>query len=185
MAQGAQLASASEADALSEHVSSAGAEHRRIPLRQLIAPVLAPAVDQAAVPLLSSPDVGAVADGEPLPEINWSAAIQLIRDMGTRMRRTRKAAQENAERSHALAQQSLRKVEVAERRERAAEAAAKAALLRAAWAEAAAEAAETRARRAEEEMQAAQAERAEAQMWLRSLYSCVLAEFEGLTEAPR
>lgn len=98
------------------------------------------------------------------------------------MRDARKAARESAKRSQALVQRTLRQADLAERRVRAAEAAAEAALLRVKRAEAAAQVAEAPAHRAEEQMRAAQAKQAEAQMWLKHLDTCVLTEFEGLTE---
>jgi hypothetical protein len=155
----------------------------RLSLRQLIAPVLVQTGRSDIVPLdrVKQKPVG---PEDALTQLDWPAAIQLIREVGGRTRQSRKAAQEAVRQAQALADYSQRQSVEAERRLRAAEAMAEAAIRRAEQAESAAQAAEMRARQAEEEMGAARAGQVEAQVWLKRLYSCVLTEFEGLTDDP-
>ncbi|MGU3538432.1 hypothetical protein [Methylobacterium sp. A54F] len=115
-------------------------------------------------------------------EVDWPGAVQLIRDVGTRVRRSRDQAQETVRRSQALIKRSIVQAEEAEERVRTAEAAAAQAQQRAERAEAAAAAAEARARAAEAEARVARAAQAEAQAWLKRVYVCVRTEFESLTD---
>lgn len=121
---------------------------------------------------------------DPEADLDWPAAIQLIREAGGRIRQERAGAQEATRRAHALVGRSAEEAEAAEQRARAAEAAAEAALRRAeqaemarAAAEAAAAAAEARAQRADEEATAARNAEAEARLWLRRLFACLKTEF--------
>lgn len=134
------------------HTLTLGAEHERVPVRQILPPILPQHAAQMVVSLASEPLEAETLDSPLLPEIDCRAALQLIRNAGARMRDTRKAARESAERSQALVQRTLRQADLAKRRVRAAEAAAEAALLRVKRAEAAAQVAEARAHRAEEQM---------------------------------
>ncbi|WP_336487786.1 hypothetical protein [Methylobacterium nigriterrae] len=115
-------------------------------------------------------------------EPDWPGAIQLVRDVGARVRRVRDLAQDLSQQSQALIQRSLTRAEAAEERARVAEAAAQSAMRRAAKAEKAARLAEESARAAEEQLQAARAGEAEARLWLKQLYACLRDEFDSLTE---
>ncbi|GJD57496.1 hypothetical protein [Methylobacterium dankookense] len=151
-------------------------------LQRLLAPVLVEA-EPAIVSLVLEAGEGIPAeDGS--AETDWPAAIQMIRDVASRVRQARAEADEVGRRAEALAERSARQAAEAETRLRLAEAETQGALLRAEQAEAAARAAEARAAQAEEAMRAAQADRQEAQVWLKRLYASVLTEFEGLTEVP-
>ncbi len=115
-------------------------------------------------------------------ELNWPAAIELIRDVGSRMRQARRFAQDVVQHSQAVLDGTMHRLEETERRLRLAESAARDAHLRAERAELAAQMADARARRAEEETELNRAKLAEAQMWLKRLYSSVQIEFRDLSE---
>ncbi len=150
-------------------------------LRQLLISARDPGESQALVQRMPVP----VAD-QPLPlETNWPAAIELIRDVGARMRQARRYAQDVVAHSQGVVESTIRQLEDTERRLRLTEAAAQDALLRAERAETAALMADARARRAEEEAEVTRAKLAEAQVWLRRLYSSVHVEFRDLTDDRR
>ncbi|GJD36906.1 hypothetical protein [Methylobacterium aerolatum] len=121
----------------------------------------------------------------PLPEANWPAAIEMIRDVGSRMRQARRYAQDVVAHSNDVVESTLRQLEDTERRLRLTEAAAQDALRRAEQAEAAARLADNRARRAEEEAEITRMKLAEAQTWLKRLYSSVQVEFREISEDRR
>ena len=112
---------------------------------------------------------------------DWPGAIQLVRDVGARVRRARDLAQELTRESQSLIQRSLSQTEAAEERARIAEIAAQQAIARAEKAEEAARVAAEQARFAEERMQAAKAAEAEARLWLGRLYASLKSEFDSLT----
>jgi hypothetical protein len=151
---------------------------------------------QNVVPLFSEPearDDGASATPVPsdvteayaLDAADWPGAIQLVRDVGARVRRARDLAQELTRESQSLVQRSLSQTEAAEERARVASAAIQEAIARAEKAEEAARLAEARAERAEAQAQAAKAAEAEARLWLGRLYASLKGEFDSLTEDPR
>lgn len=143
-------------------------------LRQL----LGPSRGTGIVQLFPEPHRADEAEDEP----NWPAAIELIRDVGARMRQARRYAQDVVLHSQAVLDGTMHRLEEAERRLRLAESAARDAHLRAERAELAAQMADARARRAEEETELNRAKLAEAQMWLKRLYSSVQIEFRDLSE---
>ncbi len=148
-------------------------------LRQLLAPTRGDGERFGIVQLFPEPSRPADPDAE---EPNWPAAIELIRDVGSRMRQARRFAQDVVQHSQAVLDGTMHRLEEAERRLRLAESAARDAHLRAERAELAAQMADARARRAEEETELNRAKLAEAQMWLKRLYSSVQIEFRDLTE---
>lgn len=147
-------------------------------LRQLLASPRAQGERSAIVQLF--PDPLPLRDTEDDPK--WPAAIELIRDVGSRMRQARRFAQDVVQQSRAMIDATSHRLEETEHRLRLAEAAATEAQLRAERAEVAATMADARARRAEEETELNRAKLAEAQMWLRRLYSSVQIEFRDLNE---
>lgn len=153
-------------------------EAARPSLRQLLASPRAQGERSGIVQLF--PDPPPLRDAEDDP--NWPAAIELIRDVGSRMRQARCFAQDVVQHSRAMIDATSHRLEEAEHRLRLAEAAANEAQLRAERAEVAATMADARARRAEEETELNRAKLAEAQMWLRRLYSSVQVEFRDLSE---
>lgn len=158
-----------DGEALSDHDGDI-----RPTLRQLLGPTRGSGVVQ----LFPDPPHSNEAEEEP----NWPAAIELIRDVGARMRQARRFAQDVVEHSQAVIDGTMHRLEEAERRLRLAESAARDAHLRAERAELAAQMADARARRAEEETELNRAKLAEAQMWLKRLYSSVQIEFRDLSE---
>ena len=108
--------------------------------------------------------------------VDWPAALDLIRDVGVRVRRARDFAQEVSLRSQSIIQRSVKQTEDAERRAQAAEAAMKAATLRADRAEELARLSEARAKLAEKQAEEARAGEAEAQLWLRRVHACLKDE---------
>jgi hypothetical protein len=128
----------------------------------------------------ATPDDAAAQDT--VEAADWPGAIQLVRDVGARVRRARDLAQELTRESQALIRRSLSQTEAAEERARVAEAAALQANLRAERAEEAARLADERAKAAEHAMQAAKAAEADARLWLGRLYASLKSEFESLTE---
>ncbi|GEP04789.1 hypothetical protein [Methylobacterium oxalidis] len=137
---------------------------------------------QNVVPLFAEHDAsGSPKAQDPAEEADWPGAIQLVRDVGARVRRARELAHDLTRQSQVLVQRSITDAEAAEERARVAEAAAQSAMRRAAKSEKAARLAEERARLAEEQMQAAKASEAEARLWLGRLYSCLRSEFDSLT----
>ncbi|KAB1070117.1 hypothetical protein [Methylobacterium planeticum] len=155
-------------------------------------PAVAPA--RNIVPLFSGQDVSTSASGADAPvlgsvigpeaadAVDWPGAIQLVQDVGARVRRARDLAQELTRESQSLIQRTLAQAESAEERARAAEALAQQAELRAEKAEAAARSANERARSAGEQMQVAMAAEAEARLWLGRLYASLKSEFDSLTD---
>lgn len=170
-------------EAMERRVEPAGLS----PLQRLVAP----ADRERIVRLFGTEGTRPEADPiEPDADLDWPAAIQLIRDAGGRIRQARAGAQEATRRAHALVGRSAQEAEAAEQRARAAEAAAETAQRRAeqaetalADAEARAAAAEARARGAEEEAAAARSAEAEARLWLRRLLACLKTEFAEAPEA--
>ena len=150
-------------------------------LRQLLVPIRPP-VERAVVVQAAS---HAMPDLSVQTETNWPAAIEMIRDVGARMRQARRYAQDVVAHSQGVVEGAFRRLEETERRLHLAEAAAQDALRRAEQAEAAARMADARARRAEEEAEATRLKLAEAQVWLRRLYSSVQVEFRELTDDRR
>jgi hypothetical protein len=150
-------------------------------LRQLLAPNRAPVERVVVVQAVTH-----ITPDQPAPvETNWPAAIEMIRDVGARMRQARRYAQDVVAHSQGVVDGAFRRLEETERRLRLAEAAAQDALRRAEQAEAAARMADARARRAEEEAEVSRLKLAEAQVWLRRLYSSVQVEFRELTDDRR
>ncbi|GJE41353.1 hypothetical protein [Methylobacterium soli] len=127
-----------------------------------------------------TPDV--TTEGHAPDVADWPGAIQLVRDVGARVRRARDLAQELTRESQSLIRRSLSQTEAAEERARIAEAAAEQANLRAERAEGAARLTDERAKAAEHAMQAAKAAEADARLWLGRLYASLRSEFESLTE---
>jgi len=158
-----------DGDALSDNDGE-----NRPTLRQL----LAPGHGSGVVQLFREPPRAEESDDE----LNWPAAIELIRDVGSRMRQARRFAQDVVQHSQAVLDGTMHRLEETERRLRLAESAARDAHLRAERAELAAQMADARARRAEEETELNRAKLAEAQMWLKRLYSSVQIEFRDLSE---
>lgn len=150
-------------------------------LRQLLISARDPGDSHAVVPRMPEPE----ADRPSNHEGNWPAAIELIRDVGARMRQAHRYARDVVAHSQGVVESTIRQLEDTERRLRLAEAAAQDALLRAQRAETAALMADARARRAEEETEVTRAKLAEAQVWLRRLYSSVQVEFRDLTDDRR
>ena len=137
------------------------------------------------VPLFAEP--GAFDQGVVLASsigTDWPAALDLIRDVGARIRRARDFSQEVSRRSQSIVQRSIKQTEDAERRADAAEAATIAAIARAERAEELARLSEARAKLAEKQEKAARAREAEAQLWLRQIHACLKDEFKDLTEDP-
>lgn len=149
-------------------------------LRQLLVPT-----PNREPSLASSPGDAETAFEPAAPDSNWPAAIEMIRDVGARIREARRYAQDVVVHSQGVVESTIRQLEDTERRLRLAEAAAQDALLRAERAETAARMADARARRAEEELDQTRAKLAEAQVYLRRLYSSVHVEFRDLTEDRR
>lgn len=147
-------------------------------LRQLLTPARSAGDHSGIVQLF--PDSSATEDNAEEP--NWPAALEMIRDVGARMRQARRFAQDVAQHSQAMIDATAHRLEEAEHRLRMAESAARDADLRAERAEAAARMADARARRAEEETELNRAKLAEAQMWLKRLYSSVQIEFREIGE---
>ncbi|WP_132254885.1 hypothetical protein [Methylobacterium segetis] len=135
---------------------------------------------QKVVPLFAEQDAPG-SGSRNSEEADWPGAIQLVRDVGARVRRARDLAHDLTKQSQVLIQRSITDAEAAEERARVAEAAAQSAMRRAARAEKAARLAHERARSAEEQMEAARAKEAEARLWLGRLYSCLRSEFDSLT----
>ncbi|MCJ2015470.1 hypothetical protein [Methylobacterium sp. J-076] len=163
---------------LDETLPQGGDALERPTLRQLLAPSRLSDERFGVVHLFPEASAADGASGE----LNWPAAIELIRDVGTRMRQARRFAQDVVEHSQAVVDGAMHRLEEAERRLRLAESAARDAHIRAERAELAAQMADARARRAEEETELNRAKLAEAQMWLKRLYSSVQIEFRDLTE---
>lgn len=147
-------------------------------LRQLLTPMRSSGENAGVVRLF--PDASDGKDDGEVP--NWPAAIELIRDVGARMRQARRYAQDVVQHSQAMIDATTHRLEETERRLRLAESAARDAQLRAERAELAARMADARARRAEEEMELNRAKLAEAQMWLKRLYSSVQIEFRDISD---
>lgn len=116
------------------------------------------------------------------PEANWPAAVEMIRDVGARVRQARRYAQDVVAHSQGVVETLRRQLEETEWRLRLTEEAAQDALRRAEQAETAAKVADARARRAEEDAEVTRMKLAEAQIWLRRLYSTVQVEFRELTD---
>lgn len=147
-------------------------------LRQLLTPVKSAGERPGVVQLF--PDCPASGPDSNPP--NWPAAIELIRDVGARIRQARRFTQDVVQHSQAMIDATRHRLEETERRLRLAESAARDAHLRAERAELAAKMADARARRAEQETELSRAKLAEAQMWLKRLYSNVQIEFRDVTE---
>lgn len=150
-------------------------------LRQLLAPTRNAVERSGVVQLFPEPPI---ADTSETEEPNWLAAIELIRDVGARVRQARRYTRDVVEHSQSVIDGAMHRLEETERRLRLAESAARDAHLRAERAELAAQMADARARRAEEEVELNRAKLAEAQMWLKRLYSSVQIEFRDLNEDP-
>jgi hypothetical protein len=157
-------------------------EVARPSLRQLLAPALMPVERVPLTQMLPEPD--AAREANPL-DPNWPAAVEMIRDVGARMRQARRYAQDVVAHSQGVVESTRRQLEETERRLRLTEEAAQDALRRAEQAEMAAKVADARARRAEEEAEIMRMKLAEAQIWLRRLYSSVQVEFRELTDERR
>ena len=129
------------------------------------------------VPLFAEPSetVFQEAPGE-TTAVDWPAALDLIRDVGARVRRARDFAQEVSLRSQSIIQRSVKQTEDAERRAQAAETAAAAAIARANKADEIARLSEARAKLAEKQAEEARASEAEAQLWLRRVHACLKDE---------
>jgi hypothetical protein len=160
------------------------------PLEEETAP--RPSLRQLLVPVREADTRSALASApaeteacRPAADANWPAAIEMIRDVGARIRQARRYAQDVVAHSQGVVEATVRQLEDTERRLRLAEAAAQDALLRAQQAETALKMADARARRAEEEAETTRAKLAEAQIWLRRLYSSVHVEFRELTDDRR
>ena len=149
-----------------------------------IAPAPEPAVN--VVPLFAGQAEAGI-DPDPSDEAptDWPSAIQMIREVGTQVRRERDLAQHLVKQSRTLVQRSVVQVEEAEKRAEAAQADAAQASLRAERAEERARLAEERAKQAEERAQIARAGEEEAQLWLRRLYACLRRELGDLASDPR
>ncbi|TXM66241.1 hypothetical protein [Methylobacterium sp. WL120] len=132
---------------------------------------------EKVVPLFSEPSLPVLQEtpGEPTV-VDWPAALDLIRDVGTRVRRARDFAQEVSLRSQSIIQRSVKQTEDAERRAQAAETAAAAAIARANKADEIARLSEARAKLAENQAEEARASEAEAQLWLRRVHACLKDE---------
>ena len=129
------------------------------------------------VPLFAEPDMPNSPTPSAGPEVvDWPAALDLIRDVGARVRRARDFAQEVSLRSQSIIRRSVKQTEDAERRAQAAEAAAQAATQRAEKADELARLAEARAKLAERQAEEARAGEAEAQLWLRRVHACLKDE---------
>jgi hypothetical protein len=162
-----------------------GERAARPSLRQLLIPSRVLAERFGVVKLF--PDQGphgpaAVEEIDDDEEPNWPAAVEMIRDVGARVRQARRYAQDVVQHSQAVVETTMHRLEEAERRLRLAEIAAREAQMRAERAEQAAQMSEARARRAEEETELNRAKLAEAQIWLKRLYSSVQIEFKDLSE---
>ena len=156
--------------------------HGGIPSR--IAPSPEPAVN--VVPLFAEQaDYEADPDESGERPTDWPSAIQMIRDVGTQVRRERDLAQDLVKQSRSLIQRSMAQAEEAEKRAEAAQADAFEASQRAERAEERAHLADERAKQAEERAQAARAGEEEAQLWLRRLYACLRRELGDLAAGPR
>lgn len=166
-----------------------GAERDREHLGETVAPArIAPASEPAVnvVPLfVGREDAGIDPEASDGALTDWPGAIQLIRDVGTQVRRERDLAQHLVKQSRSLVQRSMVQVEEAEKRAEAAQADALQASLRAERAEERARLAEERATQAEERAQIARAGEEEAQLWLRRLYTCLRRELGDLAAGPR
>lgn len=129
------------------------------------------------VPLFAEPSMPGSQETFAEPTVvDWPAALDLIRDVGARVRRARDFAQEVSLRSQSIIRRSVKQTEDAERRAQAAEAAAKAATLRADKADELARLSEARANLAEKQAEEARAGEAEAQLWLRRVHACLKDE---------
>ncbi|TXM91437.1 hypothetical protein FV232_21400 [Methylobacterium sp. WL30] len=139
-------------------------------------------LDDKIVPLFTEPGVPVPqeARGEP-NAVDWPAAIDLIRDVGARVRQARDFAQEVSRHSQSIIQRSVKQAEDAERRAEAAEATAAVAILRANQADELARLSEARAKLAEQQAETAKAAEAEAQLWLRRIHACLKDELGDLT----
>lgn len=160
----------------------ARADDARPSLRHLLAP--APVPVESGLPMKTLPELNAAEEASPL-DANWPAAVEMIRDVGARMRQARRYAQDVVAHSQGVVESTRRQLEETERRLRLTEEAAQDALRRAEQAETAAQVADARARRAEEEAEVMRMKLAEAQIWLRRLYSSVQVEFRELTDDRR
>ncbi|MCJ2136736.1 hypothetical protein MKK69_22250 [Methylobacterium sp. J-026] len=122
------------------------------------------------VALFSGPAPAAAPEGD-----DWSASLDAVRGVATRVRTLQKSAQDSVR----AAQRSVREAETVARaatdRARHAEALLREAVERAERAEAQARAAGERAERAE-------AQAAEARSWLRRMHECMVSEFGTLTQ---
>lgn len=138
------------------------------------------------VPLFAEPvDFEDDDDASAAPLTDWPNAIQLIRDVGTQIRRERDLAQHLVKQSRSLIQRSMVQAEDAEKRALAAQSDATEAFQRAERAEERARLADERAKQAEERAKLARAGEEEAQLWLRRLYACLRRELGDLTASPR
>lgn len=133
------------------------------------------------VPLFAEPSETVLqkAPGETIA-VDWPAALDLIRDVGARVRRARDFAQEVSLRSQSIIQRSVKQTEDAERRAQAAETAAVAAIARANKADEIARLSEARAKLAEKQAEEARAGAAEAQLWLRRVHACLKDELSDI-----
>lgn len=129
------------------------------------------------VPLFAEPSMASSQETPTEPMVvDWPAALDLIRDVGARVRQARDFAQEVSLRSQSIIQRSVKQTEDAERRAHAAEAAGKAAALRAEKADELARLSEARAKLAEKQAEEARAGEAEARLWLRRVHACLRDE---------
>ncbi|TXM65644.1 hypothetical protein FV226_24725 [Methylobacterium sp. WL12] len=132
---------------------------------------------EKVVSLFSEPSLPGPQERSDEPAVvDWPGALDLIRDVGTRVRRARDFAQEVSLRSQSIIQRSVKQTEDAERRAQTAEAAAKAAMLRAERADELARLSEARAKLAEKQAKEARAAEAEAQLWLQRVHACLKNE---------
>jgi len=129
------------------------------------------------VPLFAEPSTSDAQETPPDPAaVDWPGALDLIRDVGARVRRARDFAQEVSLRSQSIIRRSVKQTEEAERRAQAAEVAAKAATQRADRADELARLSEARAKLAEKQAEEARAGEAEAHLWLRRVHACLKDE---------
>ena len=118
----------------------------------------------------------------PLP--GWLYAVQLVRDVGAKLRSERDRVRAIIQQSRSLTQATTSRVKEADLRAEVAATSAAIAVLRADRAEVRARLAEERAQQAEDQARAAQADEKDAQMLLRRLHADLTSKRNGLMMAP-
>lgn len=133
------------------------------------------------VPLFAKQDLPEIATEEVADQdIDWPGALQLIEEVGAKLRQERSSAQDLIQQSQSMIRRTIMQAEEAEKRRQLAEVEAFEAVQRADRAEERARVAEERAQQSDELAQAARVGEEEARLWLRRLYSSLRREFHGL-----